>query len=197
MKSLTLYTIFLLFLSHTIIQAQKIVPLSFSPKIGVNFNDFIISESSTPTLSLAKLGWNVGMDVNYGNRVQSKAGLHFFKLGTGIEMVKDTGNVTERVSTSQFKIPVGVSYKVWNVEYFNLWVQGQIVMNLTTKMVRTRGETESDIYPRNGIGGRLGVGMDLGRFIFEVNYERSFTAILGQTFDAQSKLINMSLGLKI
>jgi hypothetical protein len=39
--------------------------------------------------------------------------------------------------------------------------------------------------------------MDLGRFILEVNYEKSFTEMLKQTFDARSKLINLAVGLRI
>jgi hypothetical protein len=70
-------------------------------------------------------------------------------------------------------------------------------MNLTTKVVHGSAEAESYIYPRSGLSGRVGVGMDLGRFILEVNYERSFTEMLKQAFDARSQLINMSIGIKI
>jgi hypothetical protein len=173
------------------------VPLSFSPKIGINFNDFIIDDSSEPDLSLARMGWNIGMDANYGHRLQAQGGIHFFRLGTGIEMKKDTGVVKEQVSTSQFKIPIGVSYKILSIDYFNLWLHSQLVMNLTTKVVHGSAEAESNIYPRSGLSGRVGVGMDLGRFILEVNYERSFTEMLKQAFDARSQLINMSIGIKI
>jgi hypothetical protein len=196
MKNSTLYTIIILF-CWQVVQAQNNVPLTFSPKVGVNFNDFIISESTVPVLSLARLGWNAGVDVNYGYRLQATGGLHFFRLGTGIETIKDTGNTTERVSTSQFKVPLGVSYRIWQVEYFNLWIQTQLVLNLTTRIVQAQGETESVIYPRSGFGGRFGFGMDLGRFVLELNYERSFNDMLRQTFDTRSQLINASLGIKI
>ncbi|MBK8505253.1 MAG: hypothetical protein IPL46_25480 [Saprospiraceae bacterium] len=195
MKISTLSSICFLFCWSSI-QTQKIVPLSFSPKIGINFNDFIIDDSSDPALSLARMGWNIGIDANYGHRLQAQAGLHFFRLGTGIEMMKDTGIVTERVSTSQFKIPLGVSYRVCHIDYFNLWLHSQLVINLTTKVVNGSAEAETRIYPRSGLGGRVGIGMDLGRFTLEVNYEGSFTEMLKQSFDARSKLINMSVGLR-
>jgi hypothetical protein len=196
MKISTLSTICLLF-CWSLIQAQKIVPLSFSPKIGINFNDFIFDDSSDPVLSLARMGWNIGLDANYGHRLQVRGGIHFFRLGTGIEMMRDTGIVTERVSTSLFKIPLGLSYKVWSIDYFNLSLHSELVMNLTTKVVHGSAEAETTIYPRSGIGGRVGIGMDLGRFILEVNYEKSFTEMLKQTFDARSKLINLAVGLRI
>ncbi|MCB0669822.1 MAG: outer membrane beta-barrel protein [Saprospiraceae bacterium] len=196
MKALTL-SIICCFVCISAAQAQKIIPLSLTPKLGVNFNDFIIEENSSSAISLARMGWNLGMDVSYGKRLQAKGGAHFFQLGTGIETMTPDGPVREKVSSSQFKFPVGASYKVWNVEYFNLWIQGQVVMNLTTKMVHGEAETESNIYPRSGLGGRLGIGMDIGRLVLEVNYERSFTEMIRQQFDARSKLINFSLGLKI
>lgn len=196
MKALTLNIIcFLLLVSST--QAQKIIPLSVTPKLGVNFNDFIIEESSTSAISLARMGWNIGLDVSYGKRLQAKGGAHFFQLGTGIESMTPEGPVTEKVSSSQFKFPVGASYKVWNVEYFTLWVQSELVMNLTTRMVHDQVDTQNNIYPRSGLGGRLGIGMDIGRFVIEVNYERSFTEMIKQEFDARSKLINLALGLKL
>lgn len=196
MKRFTLSIICLTILT-SVVSAQKMTPLSFSPKLGVNFNDFIIEESSSPVISLARMGWNIGVDAAYGNRLQAKGGMHFFKLGTGIETETAAGPITEKVSTSQFKFPVGVSYKVWNVEYFNLWIQSQVVMNLTTKMVHGEAETQNTIYPRSGFSGRMGIGMDIGRLIIEVNYERSFTDMIRQVFDAQSKIINLSLGLRL
>lgn len=178
-------------------QTQPVMPISFTPKIGVNFNELIISESSLPTISLARLGWNLGVDAKYGKRLQAEGGLHFFKLGTGIEVKNDTALTTEKLTTSQLKIPLGVSYKFWNVEYFNLWVHTQVVGNITTKMVQADETTSTKIYPHSGLSGRIGIGMDLARFSVEVNYERSFTEQVRQIFDARSQLISMAIGLRL
>ncbi|MCB0687826.1 MAG: outer membrane beta-barrel protein [Saprospiraceae bacterium] len=194
MKIFTLNIICLLLMTGTV-SAQKNRPIDISPKLGVNFNDFIIDESSS-VISLARMGWNLGADINYGYRLQAKGGVHFYRLGTGIERNDANGSTTERVITSQFKFPLGASYKVWNVDYFNLWVQSQLVVNLTTRMIQTEAETQNEIYPRSGFSGRVGVGMDISRIIIEFNYERSFTNMIKQSFDAQSKIINLSLGFK-
>ena len=46
------------------------------------------------------------------------------------------------------------------------------------------------------ISGRLGVGIDLGRFTLEVNHERSFSELLDNHIGAKNKLVNLSVGLK-
>jgi hypothetical protein len=197
MKKLGLFFILALFALVSQAQTQNTVPLSVIPKIGVNFNDLIISESSLPTISLARLGWNLGVDAKFGKRLQAEGGLHFFKLGTGIETKNDTSHSLEKLTTSQLKIPLGISYKFWNVEYFNLWVHTQVVGNITTKMVQADETTTTKIYPHSGLSGRIGIGMDLSRFSVEVNYERSFTELVRQIFDARSQLISMAIGFRI
>ena len=191
------YILMLLIVGLNQAHSQRIIPLSFNPKMGINFNDLIISESSVPTISLAKLGWNLGLDVKYGKRLQAEGGLHFFKLGTGIETKIDTASTLEKVTTSQLKIPMGVSYKFWNIEYFNLWIHTQVVANITTKITKSDAENKNKIYPHNGLSGRVGLGMDISRITVEINYERSFTDLVRQVFDARSQLISLAIGIKI
>jgi len=196
----TLTFVFLLICSTVLMaQSKKVMPLSFTPKIGINFTDLIIDDNLVPTSTFSKLGYNIGVDASYGNRLQARGGLHLFRLGSGLEIKKNSfaEPIKERVSASQIKLPVGVSYKVWNVEYFTLWVQAQVVANITTNMKNTSAGYYSNKYPRGGFSGRAGVGIDLARFSLELNYEQGFTDLIQELFNARSELVALAIGIRI
>ena len=173
--------------------AQETKPIVINPKIGINFSDLIFSTEPANTSSLAEMGWNVGIDANYGNKCQAKGGIHYFQLGSGVQMPRDT----QVVSASQLKIPMGVGFRVLAIDYFHLWLHSQAVVNFTTKMRRGNMLLDSEDYPRTGLAGRLGIGMDLWKITLELNYEYSFTDIVNESIFARNEMISLSLGIKI
>ena len=173
---------------------QRKIPLSFTPKIGVNFTDLIISQPSVDA-TLSKMGWNVGLDARYGNRFAVNAGLHFFRLGSAFKMrAEDT---PESVTASQFKFPVGLSYRILKVDYFKLWVKADAVLNTTIRVVNGDPSRRLTGYPKTGFSSRMGIGMDLGRLNIEVNYERSHTELLREIVFAHNELFSITLGIRI
>ncbi len=193
MSRKVLVHIFLTLFSIQIGRAQVSNPVRVNPKIGVNFSDLIFSTEPAQTSSLAEMGWNVGVDLNYGNKWQGKWGLHYFQLGSGVQMPSDT----QRVTASQVKIPFGAGYRVLKVDYFHLWVHGQAVVNVTTRLRHGNRPLARSSYPRTGLAGRFGLGMDLWKITLELNYEYSFTEILNELIFARNKMVSLSLGIKI
>ncbi len=182
----------------TQMQAQKIVPISFKPQLGVNFTDLHISNTYREITPSAMLGWNIGMDVDYGRRWQLKGGLHFFKVASGMETGRDTFKIDEKVSASQLKIPLGVSYKLWGVEYVSLSVHSQVVANITTKK---SSDSESELtrshYKNSSLSGRVGLELDLSRFTIEIDYERGVNSLVHPFVEADPKILILAVGIRI
>lgn len=173
--------------------AQDANPIRINPKIGVNFSDLIFSTEPPNTSSLAEMGWNIGIDLDYGNKWQAKGGLHYFQLGSGVQMPRDT----QTVSASQLKIPMGVGLRVLSVDYFHLWLHTQAVVNVTTKLHQGNVELDNSDYPRAGLAGRVGIGIDLWKVTVELNYEYSLTDLVNELIFARNEMVSLSVGIKI
>ncbi|NND06691.1 MAG: hypothetical protein HKN87_09955 [Saprospiraceae bacterium] len=164
-----------------------------NPKIGVNFSDLIFSTEPANTSSLAEMGWSIGIDADYGNKWLAQGGIHYFQLGSGVQMPRDT----QVVSASQLKIPMGVGLRVLSIDYFHLWLHSQAVVNFTTRMRRGNLVLDKKDYPRTGLAGRVGIGMDLWKITLELNYEYSFTDLVNESIFARNEMISLALGVKI
>ncbi len=181
--------------SMCMMSAQSSSLVKWNPKAGVNFSDLILPQSS-PNSSLIKMGWNIGLDVSYGIRWQARGGLHYFQLGSGVEVPLDTGTYMQRLAVSQLKIPLGAGFDIYRVEYFNLWAQAQAVVNITTGVRQNAEEASSSSYPGSGVSGRAGIGIDLWSVTMEINYEYGFTDLINGYTSAKNQLVNFALGLK-
>ena len=174
--------------------AQKSIPVSISPKIGVNFSDLVVSRPGVDA-TLAKLGWNIGVDVRYGNRFAGNAGMHFFRTGAAIRMRAEDSPAL--INSSQLKAPLMLGYQFLKVDYFKLWLKGGLVLNYTLRVVEDNPVKVLKDFDAFGLGTRLGVAMDLGRFNLEINYERSHSDLFQDVISAQNKLFSIGLGIRI
>ncbi len=177
-----------------VVAAQHSVSLSFAPKIGVNFSEMIVSQP-TVAATLSKMGWNLGLDARMGNRLTANGGLHYYRLGSAVQL--DTEDSPASLISSQFKVPIGVGYKLLQIDYFKIWARFDAVLNYTLSMVEGDFNRRITDYPRTGFGSRMGVGMDLGRLTIEVHYERGHTKFLQDLVSAHNRLVIVSMGVQI
>ena len=184
--------IFISFLWVASVKSQDYLPLVINPKVGVTFNNFQVNHEQYQN-TLAKLGWNIGVDARYGTKWLAKSGLHFYKI-SGDLVPMDTIAIQESLVINQIKIPVGIGLKAFRVDYFNVWFYLDGIFNYSFQSNPTRaGDTR---HRGTTFSGRAGVGIDLWRFTIEANYERSFTELLDNDIEAKNKMVNVSLGIK-
>ncbi len=176
------------------IDAQSTSTLKFAPKTGFNFADFSVGQPGVDA-SLSKLGWNLGIDATYGRRFLTGAGLHFYRLGAAIKM-KDE-DFTDAVISSQLKLPVGVGLQVLKIDYFRVLVKGDFVFNYTFRVVEGSPRQVVSDYQKVTLGSRLGIGIELGRFSIDFNYEKSLSNPTADSRYAQNQLVSVLLGLRI
>ncbi len=176
----------------TVCDGQDYIPLTIKPNIGVNFTELILEESMDGQ-SLARMGYNAGIDVRYGTKVIGRSGIHYYRLGSAIQA--DIAPEPDKVTASQLKIPLGIGYKIYKVDYFNLWVHTDMVLNYTMGIKEGLNRKPRSQYPRTGFSGRVGFGIDLSRFSLEFNYERGFTEFLSET--AEHHLASLAIGMKL
>jgi hypothetical protein len=185
-------------LAHQVASGQQPDRWVINPKAGVNFSDLILAEyAPAQAFSGGILGWNLGADCSYGKRWMARVGLHYFRLGNGVEMSRDTGLFVQRLSLSQVKIPFGAAYNLIQIDYLKLWVQAQGMATITTQLRENKVEAGPDQYAKTSLGGRLGVGIDLWRITLELNYEYGFTDLLNEVIFARNQMVSLALGFKI
>ncbi|MDH3651434.1 MAG: PorT family protein [Saprospiraceae bacterium] len=187
-------TTILLLHGSSYVVAQDYVPLVLNPKIGVNFSDLVVAESEQISGS-AKMGWNLGFDIRYGTKFMWKGGVHFYSTGSAWQ-VADTSHSMNKLTAHQIKFPIGAGVKVLRIEYFNLWLFADGVLNYTID-VKHDVEKSYIEYPKTGLSGRLGLSMDLSRFTMELTFERSFTDLISEDLAARNRMVNLSIGLKL
>lgn len=187
----------ILFLAITsvICEAQVDRRVKINPKFGINFTDLLIS-GLEDSKTLSTMGWNIGADVRIGSNWQGRTGLHYYRMGSAVEMQRDSVLVEERITAGQLKVPLGVAAKVFSVDYFKLWVVSQATINFTTKVQEDSGELAKERNPTTSVGGRLGLGMDIGKVTLEMMYERSFTDVVSRVVDARNQILSVTLGLR-
>ncbi len=179
------------------IRCQDYIPLVINPKIGANFSDLIISDDAS-ILSSSQLGWNAGFDFRFGTRLLMMGGLHIFAQGSALENADSISIRTTSLRTSQLKIPFGVGYKVFRLDYFNVWIYTNAVLNFTVQSAHDEGWPSGlEDVSRSSIGGRVGIGFDISRFTVEVNYERGISDFINDSRSAKSHLVSMAVGYKI
>ena len=179
------------------LQAQDYVPLVINPKIGLNFSNLLIEEGYAIT-SASRLGWNAGFDFRYGTNLLIIGGLHVYGQGSSVESQNNSTTEMRGFTSNQLKIPVGIGYKIFRFDYFNVWLYGQGVMNFRLSSLADEGFPERiDEFKQSSIAGRFGIGCDIGRVTLELNYERGFSNFIGDEVDAKNHLAGLTLGYKL
>lgn len=176
--------------------AQDYRPLVINPKIGVNFSNLLLDENYNLSTS-TQMGWNAGFDFRYGRKLLIMGGIHIYGQGAAVEDLS-ANNLRYNVRTSQLKIPAGLGYKIFRLDYFNIWLYGNAVLNLGVQTVADEGFPQAiDNINRNNLAGRVGIGFDISRITLELNYERSVTDFISDELEAKNQLVGLSLGFKI
>ncbi len=176
------------------LKAQDYIPLVLNPKVGVNFSDLVDFDNEQVSSS-ATMGWNVGIDARYGTNFLLKGGIHFYKTGSAWRAQDSTSQSMHKFAAHQLKLPIGAGIKVLRVDYFNLWLLADGILNYTID-VRNRTEKDYIDFNKTGLSGRLGIGMDLSRFTMELTIEHSFSELIPD-LSAGSRLVNLSVGIKL
>ena len=154
---LRLYFVLIVVVSFSgFLQAQNYVPLVLNPKVGVNFSDLVDFDDEDISSS-ATMGWNVGIDARYGTNFLLKGGIHFYKTGSAWRAQDSTSLTMHKFAAHQLKIPIGAGIKVLRVEYFNLWLLADGILNYTID-VRNRTERDYIDFKKASLSGRVGVG---------------------------------------
>lgn len=181
----------------TQVRGQDYVPLVINPKIGVNFSNLLI-EDGYAIVSSSRMGWNAGFDFRYGTNFLVLGGLHMYGHGSSVGPRNSTAADMHGFTSNQLKIPVGIGYKIFRFDYFNIWLYGQGVMNFKLSSLAEEGfPTRIDDFKSSSIAARMGIGFDIGRVTLELNYERGISDFIADEVDAKNHLAGLTLGYKL
>jgi len=178
-------------------KAQDYIPLVINPKVGANFSDLVIKDANT-LRAASQLGWNAGFDFRFGTKLLLMGGIHIYGQGSALEIQDSVSLRAQSLRSSQLKIPFGVGYKVFRLDYFNVWVYANGVLNLTMHSFHDDGwPTELAEVSQSSLGARFGLGFDISRFTVELNYEQGISDYISDALSARNRLVTLALGYKL
>lgn len=179
------------------LSAQDYIPLVINPKVGVNFSDLIIADEARIQTS-SQMGWNAGFDFRYGTKLLLMGGMHVYSQGSGVESIDSSRSTMSTFRTSQLKVPFGVGYKIFRMDYFNVWLYANGLINFSLESLTHEGWPEKlDEFRRSSISSRFGLGFDISRITVEINYERSISDFIQDDLNAKNHLVSVAVGFKI
>lgn len=190
-------TVVIALCASSILKSQDYIPLVINPKVGANFSDLIFSDDDLISTS-SQLGWNAGFDFRFGTKLLMMGGIHIYGQGSALERSDSVAFGMTSLRSSQLKIPFGVGYKIFRLDYFNIWLYANGVLNFNMQTIVDEGwPKELEEVSRTSIAGRVGVGFDISRFTVELNYERGISDFIVDARSARNHLVSLSLGYKI
>ncbi len=164
---------------------------TFGPKIGVNFSN-VINESSM------KPGFDAGVFLRIGRSFYFQPELDYSFRSSTLSGAIDELQENTRLKNHYFDIPLLLGFKFINNPNFNFRVS--IGPRLGILLANNIDVSKSDNPVGTvQIGGRTGIGVDVWRFTFDVNYDFSaskYNSASTSTWWKQN-MINIAVGFKI
>lgn len=182
-------------LSFILLGGNSYSQVELKPAAGVNFTSYSKDPESGTTS--ARVGWQFGGTVSYGDKFYGEGGIFWSYKSNEIEQI--TNNQTFKTSISGLRFPVMVGYHLLGKEtgIVGLRAFGGGSLFLITS-VDAEGLTKDDFTsPTYGVF--LGAGVDISMFFLDFKYEWSLSDVSSITsFDVgKSRTFFINGGVRI
>lgn len=155
--------------------------LEIKPTVGINLSNVSTTPSGTKTS--AKVGYQFGGSLMFGNRVYVSPGIYYFQQKTQYVISNPDGSTTAKTSDETIagvKIPLLVGFKLIDPETdpvvnFRIFAGPSANFNTTNKF--SDGVVNDQIkWKKNTWGAQVGAGLDASIFFVEAGYEFGLTS---------------------
>lgn len=149
-----------------------------NPKIG--FNSYQLRSNSELLQFDSKSGFNLGIDVRIGDKVYLAPGVHFYAVGADFEGIFEEGsmdNLSDNIKQQTIRIPLYLGTSLVEVETFKLRAQIGALGSVPINVSDNAFGLEKDDFRDMKFSGAAGVGIDLGHFTLDANFELGFQDI--------------------
>lgn len=150
--------------------------LEIKPTAGINLSN--VSTTPNGTKTTAKIGYQFGGSVMFGNRLYLSPGIFYFQQVTQYVIDNPDGSTTAITSdekTAGVKIPVLLGFRFIDPETdpllnFRVFAGPSVNFNTTNKFPDGFGSDEIK-WKKNTWGAQIGAGVDLAFLFLEAGYE--------------------------
>jgi hypothetical protein len=195
--------IFVLIICAQLAMAQS--PITFGPKVGLNYNKIYSSGSQVDYDYIRTWSGGAFLRANLG-KVYLQPEAYFNTKGSDIIIRKDPdqpagSDINGKIRLNALDVPVLVGYKLaeGKGKKSNIRIFGGPVASFVLK------ERENDLrlldddsytFNKANIGVQLGAGFDLGNLTFDARYETGLNKV-NSYFNQRTNLFQFSVGFKI
>lgn len=146
------------------------------PTAGINLSN--VSSTPSGTKTEAKIGYQFGGSVMFGNRIYLSPGIYYFQQVTQYVISNPNGSTTAITSDEKIagvKIPLLVGFKLIDPEtdpLINFRIFAGPSVNFNTKNKFSDGFGSDEIkWKKNTWGAQVGAGIDVAFLFIEAGYE--------------------------
>ncbi|MDX5326904.1 MAG: porin family protein [Bacteroidota bacterium] len=167
---------------------------NLKPHLGGNYGQLQGNVISSTFRS--KPGYQLGLDVSYGYRFYSEAGLEYTYIPTEVTVINGP---TFDLSASAIRIPLLIGFRFFDNEDFNIRIWGgasaSYVLQVNGSELITKDDINSPIW-----GVTAGVGVDYLDFYLEAGYEIGVSRVFDESVDpngVKNNVVYVNLGYYI
>lgn len=171
--------------------------VKFNPKAGVNFSS-VTSEVDEIEADGAKVGFNVGMDLRFGDKwLFFQPGVHYYNAGGKLSVQDDNTTVEDDLNVRTLKIPLNAGFYLSGTDgILKVRVNAGIVPNIVIGVGESNFNTDYTNFNTLGLGANAGLGFDLAILTLDFNYELGLTNVY-ESGNGKNNIFTVSLGLVI
>jgi hypothetical protein len=170
---------------------------SINPKAGINY--LWIGDSPTSFSNAgSEAGWQVGADLRMGRRLYFQPGFYLVRSGSQFDEFRDLTDFDKYKEgrASHLKVPINIGYKLINIPFFKLRINGGPVVNKFWK-VTEHSQIPAESYQQWQYGANVGLGIDLLFMTLDANYEFGLTDYFVAQSNSKPALFSISAGFRI
>lgn len=191
MKKALVILLGLLFTYETYAQVK------FNPKVGANFSS-VTSEVEDIEANGAKVGFNLGLDLRFGDKwLFFQPGIHYYNAGGRLSVQEDTTVVKDDFNVKTIKIPLNAGFYLSGTDGI---LKVRINAGLTPNIIFGVGDSNFNSahtdFNTFGLGANAGLGFDLAILTLDFNYELGLTNVY-ESGNGRNNILTVSLGLVI
>lgn len=192
MRKFSLLTLVFVFACLT---SSLIAQINVIPKIGVNavslrndLEDFTF-EGST--------GFNVGVDLRFGENFIVQPGIHYYNLKTNFEAIGDSPILeTGDFNNESIRIPLMIGTGIGTSErfQFRVLVGGVAAFRMKVNSDASNFFDEKDNFKAANFGAIGGIGFDIGDIALDLTYEYGLGDVLENGKGTKNNIASLTVG---
>ena len=187
MKKVILHLLVLLFCTLSFGQNDW----KFNPKVGIGST--FLYDNPTGTSSTGKMGYEVDVLVRYGQRFYGVSGVEWSQARTDLTGVGVTGIVDIQRAT----VPLMLGYGLSEYDDLNPRIYGGMAWSFVTSINENYEGLDKNDFNNSIFGLRVGLGLDLMIFTFDLEYEHSVSPLFKDYDDTTFGSVKFTLGILI